>query len=406
MKKENFIDRFFFIIFLFLFINYSPLLRINMLHVIAFFSCFYLLLNYKYVKTYGLIGYVLSMLCMIGFVSSSILFGTNHYMSLLMFFEYLIDIIPSALVCVCYSNKYNIKKDDFLKIIFWVCFIQGILSLVTFIFPPFQMIFVYKAINYGFNAVKYSTFLGRRYFGTSYNLVTYLPVLQSLVSVILLEYSINKERKFFLLLPAIIFSALINSRSSLILLAIGFFIILFRKINLKRIVCMALGGTLLIMIFVFLFENLSVFSEKTYLWLNQGFIEIYNLLFNGKIEGYFTSLIDWQKKIPTGLYFLHGIGEGSVGGNSFGVASDIGYINYLWLGGINLFLLLHIFFFSIFIYFIKDKNEYIRMFGILAFVFTVIFNINMPIFFLNECTVLFIVFYFVIYNINQKQSFN
>ncbi len=391
------------IIWIFLLLYYPPILNVNMLHIVAVISYLYLIKNYKYfLKIGGFNKAAKEMLLLLAISIYMIIIctaGEGSVLGFVGFMELLIEVIPSSFAIAIYMKKRNYTKEDYIVILLMVGTIQGIISLISFLVPDFQSIIIHRAIIYGFDSEKYSSFLNRRYFGVAYNLVTYVTVVQSFFSVLTMRYFINKRKKYILMTPFLLFSAIVNGRSSIIIIIIGIFLLICEEVkkangeSLIKIICMTLFFLFLLIIGI---KKIEFISPRTFIWLTDGIKEIFLFFTKLDMQGsYFSTLLNWNKFIPEGINLFFGVGELSIGGNTFGVSSDIGYINYLWFGGAILFVLLHWFYIDIIYQIHKTSNKTIRFSAVFFLLICFIYNIKMPVFLLNECSIMIIMMYVV-----------
>jgi len=391
----------FFTIFLFLLIYYPPIIGINLLHIIACFSYLYLIKNHCYLRKackerivllivgFGFILIWLLAVCLIEKKPFAVGIG---------YLQIVLEVLPATIAVGIYCVKKNITKEEFLDLILVVGTIQGIISVIAFVFPDVQRAILNQALKYGFDNQKYSSFLGRRYFGLAYNLVTYVPVCQSFLTIIVIHLALDKKIKYLYMVPFLIFSAIINGRSALIILCVGMgmlFIEQMRKLDVAKTLKISFITIIFLVLLIVLYNNLENWSPRTYMWLEQGIEEIKMFIFEGETGTYLSSITNVSDLMPKGTEFFAGIGEMSIGGNSRGIASDIGYINYLWMGGAVFLILVHCQFFYIIASLLKysKKSAILRFAGIYIFIIMIIFNVKMPIFSLNEMTIMTIMIY-------------
>lgn len=396
--KHNFV----FIVFMFLFIYYPPILNINMLHIIAILSYVYLVFHYKIIASNKILNILSGNICkiMIVCVYSIIIaiINTGFLSDTIGFLQLFLEVIPSSIAAALYMKKKKYTLYDSMNLLIILGIIQGVIAILAFAFPSLQQFLVQRAIHYGFNASKYNSFLDRRYYGLAYNLVTYVPVLQSFLAVISLKLAIDRNKKYFIALPILIFSAIINGRSSTIIILIGLVLLILEQIikrqSYKFIKLIAVFSIGVYVIYYFI-GKLELVSYRAYTWISEGLWEIFFFITERNMEGsFFSTLNSWKLYIPSGMKFIFGIGELSIGGNSSYIATDIGYINYLWLGGIILLVLLHIYYFDMIIQMYQigrnRKNSLIIFYSIFFIITCVIFNIKMPVFLLNEFSIVLI----------------
>ena len=182
---------------------------------------------------------------------------------------------------------------------------------------------------------------------------------------------------------------LFRSRSSFVIIGIGMVLLLlynFRKVVVLRFIT---AFIILILFFNQILIKIKEIAPATYSWMTNGINGIYLFLGGHGRTDYFVSLTNWTSKLPKGIEFILGIGEMTILGNRYNVATDIGYINYLWMGGIIfLFLINWIFIKMIWKIYKKEKDRNIRLFLICIIISIIVFNIKMPALLLDEFTIL------------------
>lgn len=382
----------FIVLYFFSLLYYPPLFSTNLLHIVSIIGVIYIICNKKVIYRFEvnefkrIIGDFLLIVVYLLFVS---VVSHSDFSLVITYLRIIIEIIPSCYALVCMCEKRDYKKYDFLNLLLITAMLQGIFSVIIFVVPNAQTIVLEKAITYGFDAEKYIGFLNRRYFGLSYNLVTYTPVVQGCCFILGLQLALNRKSSYYLMLPFILFSAIINSRSSFVIIGIGMVLLLlynFRKVVVLRFIT---AFIILILFFNQILIKIKEIAPATYSWMTNGINGIYLFLGGHGRTDYFVSLTNWTSKLPKGIEFILGIGEMTILGNRYNVATDIGYINYLWMGGIIfLFLINWIFIKMIWKIYKKEKDRNIRLFLICIIISIIVFNIKMPALLLDEFTIL------------------
>ena len=68
----------------------------------------------------------------------------------------------------------------------------------------------------------------------------------------------------------------------------------------------------------------------------KGLLSVFSL-FVGKKEGYFSYFDEGNRFVaPSGIQFIFGVGNDTNAHLSGMIQTDVGYINYLWIGGWNI----------------------------------------------------------------------
>jgi len=257
--------------------------------------------------------------------------------------------------------------------------IQGIIAILCFFMPSFKdmiiNIFV-KSQNRLNESGEIIYLLGNvRLNGLSSNLTFTTPVVQTLLGLISLYLTLNKNYKYVLLFPILVFSAIINARSTFIVLIYGILILIFISVKKPKSILK------LIFILIIFFTAIPIFtaliknsSELVYKWIFAGFDEIVKLL-QGDNVGYFQTASNYFVRLPDSVHIIFGTGR-RIFGLGLGLGSDIGYINDVWLGGIIFTSIVYIAIITFYIKVYNNPNK-VGKFISLLFVFTfIILNIK------------------------------
>ena len=253
---------------------------------------------------------------------------------------------------------------------------------------------------------------GWRMYGFSYTLAYAMPVVQSSVAAYCVYLGINRSYKYFIPMPLILFSAIINARIGIVIFAFAVTIVLIDsfKPNIKML--LAIAAFVMIIVFTIgLFER-SITNETTIKWLTAGISDIFGFLGRTSYASdsymkYATSSSNY--KLPDSiLNVLFGTGNLTIRDN-YRYQSDVGYINDIWLGGILYCTLVVLTYFKktigIVQYFCKDKRSRF-LFSIGAAGILLLSNIKGRCFAWNEIMVLWMIIYncFLVSRMNEKYS--
>lgn len=341
MVRENVTKYNFFIILgLFIILYNPPLIAFNTMHIVGAVSIGYLVINRQFTIDFKYAGWILYFTCIFLylFLNSVVLHG-NELNSIVFPVYYLLDIIPFSMSVNLYSKKHGLLLDDILIMSIIAGLIQVVISFLAFINPNIQDIFVSRIIEYG-GIKSYSYWATLRMYGFSNGLMFEMPVIQSVLAVISIQYSTQKGWKYILIAALLFFSAIINARTSIIVSIYGIIIVVLlgkQKINKKIKIITGIFLALLAFYFVLL-PYIQDVSPETYEWLKEGIKDIEALLkMDTDNEGYYSYISNNDRYVlpdsSLGLFFGEGISI--VGGyNKYGVYSDIGFINDIWTGGL------------------------------------------------------------------------
>ena len=324
-----------------------------------------------------------------------------------MFLYWMIDVIPAyiTIIDLCLRKKYT--EIDLFNLLLIVGNVQGLLAMLTFVSPEFQSFFINRMLAYGFKDI-FLTISSFRMYGMSSGLTFSTPIVQSTLAMIAVYLLVNKNIKYMWFVPLLAFSAIINARTSIVIMMVGIVAIFLssRKLDLRRLskvlilVCMGVAFVSATQYFI------KISSPLTYDWIDAGIQETTSFL-KGDATGYFDYVTNEEQYIlPSGSSFLFGVGMRIMGTNKYRISSDVGWINDVWMGGIIYAIVIYIFYCRILIrlYHQVDSNAEINKFLSIFFFGIFLFgNFKGYIISLNDfTTVFFLIYLFVI----SKQSDN
>ena len=191
-------------------------------------------------------------------------------------------------------------------------------------------------------AVKLSAY---RNFGLAANLTSTAAYVQAILACVAFWRGVRGKHLWLIAFPVLAFSANINARVSVYLLAAGMaavgIALLFTK-DWKRILAyigIALGFAAAA---YFGLGLVRFVNPMTHEWLTRGLEQVSTFVAGeetGYSDGYFGE-IAWMLSpdhFPKGLKLIFGAGTEIIGGvveEKYGTASDIGFMNDLWRGGL------------------------------------------------------------------------
>jgi hypothetical protein len=400
MKKYNLL----LIIFLFLLIYYPPLLSINMLHIIGLFSWIYIIFHRKSIgeklNVTKIVGMYLLFILLVTYIFIIAFINDNSFIITTAFLYWMVDIIPGCIVTIdiCLRKKYT--QTDLITLLLIVGSVQGVLAFLAFIIPEFQFAFINQMLSYGYGDV-YSAVATFRMYGVASNLTFSTPVIQSILAMIAFYLATKVNIKYLAFFPLLAFSAVINARTSIVVMIVGIIAIFLssRKLNFKQMPKAIILVCLSIVVLKGLLYWVEIGSPETYMWIDNGFNEIIAFI-NGDATGYFTYISDQNRyALPTGFNLLFGNGVNILFRSKYGVASDIGWINDIWVGGFVYSFIIYIFYGRILLDINRhgaSHTELCRFLSIFLFGIFLVVNFKGSIIGANEVmTVIFLIFLFV-----------
>lgn len=400
MKKYNL----FYLFFAFFLIYYPPLISVNTVHLIGGVSWFLLFLNWPNVKKNINLTQLLKFLSL--FVALFILIITtttlngNSLSSVAFLLFWFIDIFPGCLLLANHFRKKKYTIYDILTFLLIVASFQGLLAILAYLNPAIQEYFISKLVTFGFSDV-FEKLAAFRMYGFSSNLTFATPIVQSFMGVVAIYLALNKKWCFILFSPLLLFSGIINARTSVVVMMIGIvcIIVTLNILNKRKFFNFVLISMILLLVVSLFINIMNVNSNPLWEWVTAGYDEII-LFIKGENSGYFTYITNPNKYVmPSGIALIFGVGVRiMIYSTKYELSSDVGYINDIWLGGL-IYAVAILFLFISFCFNLLKNNELneVTVFKFLGSFFIMVFlviNLKGYIFNINDFTTLFFIIYF------------
>lgn len=405
-----------YLLFAFLLVYYPPLLHINTLHIVGVIGWIGILRNIRYIKGHiDISKYVSTIIVpflLLIYLFFVCLINGNEAKQVYFLLYWLVDVFPATFLLIIYFSKSKFSAYDILTFVLNFSLVQAFFTILAYTNPGIQEYFVNKLVSYGYDDV-FLMLSQFRLFGFSSNLTYAMPVLQGFLTSVALFLGLTYKSRYYFYIPILFFSGIVNARISIVITLVSMcMLLLFLNYKSKK-TPFRIGSILFIIISTMFFLSRMDFSNsETWQWINTGIEELFNF-FNGNTTGYFTYVNSHDKYIlPVTLgskIFGNGV-RVMGGGTKYGVVSDIGYVNDIWLGGIVFCITIYLFFFFI----IKKIRKFSVSNNLNKFLFysilciLVISNIKGFIFNINDfTTTVFILSFSSIYlkEVNQDEIF-
>jgi hypothetical protein len=324
----------------------------------------------------------------------------NSYEITAPFLYWMVDIIPGCIVTldICFRKKYT--ETELIELLLIVGTVQGLLAAFTFIYPEFKSFLLSKMLLYGQQDL-YLDLARYRIYGISANMTFSAPIVQSMLGMMAVYLAVKKNMKYMLYFPLLAFSAVINARISIVVMLVGIVAIYvsFLTLDFKRIIRTIIIVCVSIIALRALLYWMKISAPETYTWIDTGTNEIISFL-KGDSTGFFNYVTNEEKYVlPSGLSFIFGKGILVLGGWKYGIASDIGWINDIWKGGIVYSIIIYIFYGRMILDIYRfganqtEVRKYLSIFFVGIFLIT---NFKGALISSNEVmTVIFLVFLFI-----------
>lgn len=358
-----------------------------MLHLVGIISIIYLLIHIgptaKMLRNLKLAGVFFgAFLWFIYLLYSVILLNQEDWHSAVSPLYFLIDIIPFGMMVRIISKENGWSIDEIINLIIAAAIIQALLAVAAFFIPELHTFFIAKMLDYGANPVIAQA--EHRNYGFAIGLAYAIPIFQTVIALLVIHPSRKINIFNYIMAILLFFSAIINARTAIVTAVIGIFsMVVLDRQPLKKRLKYGVGFAALVGIMVIILQQVvATFAPMTFYWIANGFKEIFGFITKGETQtkgNYFAYMMDPNKyQIPDNLIeILFGAGHRTMGmAIKYGYASDIGYINDLWRGGIIYIILLYFLFMAIMWSLRKHTNPRISFLGTFMLILYPFINIK------------------------------
>jgi hypothetical protein len=271
---------------------------------------------------------------------------------------WLFSIIPASLSVFIIVQKKNGSDLMFYNSLLLAVLFQTILAFLAFIFPSVQSFFLINILRENPNMSYWAQF---RMYGFAKYLTGFTGMAQGFLAAIFLYLGFSIKKSYLVFVPFILFSGLINARTSLIIfISSAIIILLFTRIGFLKKILILFGSIIFLLFLVIIFNNFAFFrTNDTFNWIYES-INVISDFFRGEITGYFIYATNSDKYIlPSGIQLIFGAGTRIFNMTNIGYTSDIGYINDFWVGGLIFSIMYYSFWMKIITSFTKkNKHDY------------------------------------------------
>lgn len=278
-------------------------------------------------------------------------------------------VIVASFVCILYlfifCNHNKISFNEIIKYIIYAGVIQGIICLGSFLIPSFKKILI--------NILYYLTgdklyidpyHVSRRFYGYSNGLVDAYGFGSGVIATLPLFYSLKNGKKILWTMPFLLLICALNSRTGLVIFALGFIIWLIHIIRQKKFKSYkkVLKGSITILCIAILL--IYLIKPLTIEWIFTDFLSFFSKEKFGTASVLFSERF-WH--FPHGIRLLIGCGYSVAGfgkmSSILGFSSDVGYINELWRTGIiGLSILCSVLVYLYYLFTKKNNSKYSCLF--------------------------------------------
>ncbi len=326
-KLKPIIKKIIFIGYLFMYLYMPVLFGINTAYLLGFIGWFYILI-FKRKLSINIIKIIIYIFCIgiyiitVGYLNNGIIGNASGGLLYLAFLS-----LPGAVVVADYIARLDDELYLMIEALAQVALLQSCISIVFFFFDSVRLP-VLTAMGYDINSIEFRDIISGRLYGVASGLTYGMPAIQAIIGLVILIYSLRvyEKRKYIWFVPLIWFSGVINARISIVLIGVGvlFVLLLMMKSVGKRMVPYLFCGIIMLIVAIMLLTRVNPITAK---WLRDGLMELVGFITGGKTGDYFLTLRSADfRAMPEGFSILWGTGGAGV--------SDVGYIRYLWMGGI------------------------------------------------------------------------
>lgn len=334
------------------------------------------------------------------FIVNCIIVGADTsfsgYINILIQFLYLIIAIM-ALMCLYKASDF--KLPSIIDTLIVIGTMQLVCVGIAFISPSVRTFFnnftiKNSSVSLYVNALLYDA----RSYGFAENIYDGFGFITAIIIVTTFIKGMDKKNTKLIILSLImLMMPLLNSRTGLILAAIGIISTLFfymDKHHISRVIVYLVIVVLAVIMMIYLINYLP---EGTQEWIQKGFDETLSIIKDGQISGVYEELLvnDW--KIPDGVIIGVGASPEMLGyGNA-----DNGYVQFLWRFGI----IGTIIFFTALGYSLRKlykttPDKEFKCEAVVLAIFFLIYNFKM--FTINNSAGNFIIFAIIIYELERS----
>lgn len=323
------------IVLVFLLLYYPPILPVNIMHLLGAFSIFYSLTQCRNRFSAIISRFSFPLIVFTIYIVTVSLIRGNGITGAVSLGMLSIETVPTCLMISDLKVK-KAKEVDFFDIIISAAILQSFVAFAAFMIPSLQKAIINQYISYGF-LDGLMTMSNHRIYGFSYGLTYGMPLVNSCIATIAFYKGSRGKRMYYIKALVIFASAVINARLALVIFFIGVLGVLLSSVRdcvktFKIIVYCVIA----VVVLTQALNYVGKVSPETAEWIQHGIDDV-TAFISGRDNidySYFSYATSRSKyTIPSDiLTALFGTGRMAMGsGQSY--ATDIGFINDIWLGG-------------------------------------------------------------------------
>lgn len=318
-----------------------PVLGFNWIWIVMPLSVLYVLLHWKELKSFTNLHTILWTEVVLG-VMLVYLAGmavlNHHAPSAFGYFVYwMAGDIPFALAAWICLRKRGQGFSGLIDHLLTAGLVMAATAIASLTIPAVKIFFTERMNDYGIPyVIKFAPY---RNYGFAANLVSTAAYAQGVLACIALYRGMKGKPVWLAAFPMLAFSANINARTAIAVILAGIAAagasVLYSRDRKKIFLYAGIAATSFATAF-FGLQLVQYMSRATFEWLTRGLDQVGSFVAGGEDSGYFTDLAGMSgiSNLPQGLKLVFGAGTGVLYGSEYGVASDVGFLNDLWRGGI------------------------------------------------------------------------
>lgn len=257
----------------------------------------------------------------------------------------IIQIINYIALVIWFFKLNKNQLNNFYNFLLAVGLFQSFLIFLMVLIPPFKEVANLLYTQGEELPAFISNILSERIFGVASDYTVVLPFVQVLFAILSLYlFSKNNNIKYFIISLILAISSILNGRTAfyVYIFIFGIYLIYFlaNKISLKRIIILV-STAIIIFLALVIMSNLL---PNRFLAISSGIEDIFVFIKTGETRDDIANLTSDTVIIPSVFTIIFGTGHRVFGKNGlekFGFATDIGYYNDIYQGGLIYISLLY-----------------------------------------------------------------
>ncbi len=272
-----------------------------------------------------------------------------------------------------FTKKLELKVSGVMEMFLILAVIQSFFVVLMIVFPSFRL-FAFKSVMHFTDEKIFQPELWLiRSYGFSSQFLYPMPIFQGIAIMIAILYAYSGNYKYIYVIPFLLISILFNARVGLVVIPLFLLSIILLSLSTMKfkVFCKTFKIAILILVIVAILFIISFYIVDP---------SLYEFTLNWILGAFETrgsrtfQVLSTHVFFPENLkYWIFGEGRYLFKNNLDMYNSDIGYINYIYFGGLIFSILVYFSFFLLFILgFAKNKNFYMKLY-LLAYILIFLF---------------------------------